>query len=517
MHSPLISRRVFIAGALAGVGTVAATGASGIAAYQNRANTLAALAPVREYKSVNGVLRAELTAALGRSELNGEQVGGAMSYDGLTPGPTLRVKPGDRIILRIINKLAQPTNVHYHGMHVSPKGNQDNVFIQINSNESYTYEVHVPKDHPGGLYWYHPHWHPDVGPQVWGGMSGLLVVEGGAADVPEIKSLRRLAISLRNTAVEQTASGPVIAEYNKVPTQDQIHLVNGEVMPTIRMRPGESQFWQLANIGDSVFYQLELDDHEFTVVEEDGVMVWRSWQANRLLFPPGKRFGIVVTANDRERDFTLRSRGFYAGQFVDWPPVDLATVRVRGVRSTPAVIPEILGTAPAWLSDTPRKRRVLTLSTQFSSGPPSFLIDGDTWEEITVDDVPKVELGSTEEWIVRNASSKLGGNESGESHPFHMHVNSMVVVERGNWNPATDEFTKRIKMQPRSEADTVLVPPNGYIKFKMNFADFVGRSVYHCHILFHEDHGMMGAFDIVYPDGRGVGPQQSLPTQGHHG
>ena len=190
-------------------------------------------------------------------------------------------------------------------------------------------------------------------------------------------------------------------------------------------------------------------------------------------------------------------------------------VRVKGEPAKSVTLPEGIGDKPSWLSGPVKRRRVLTLSQNVVDGQPLFYIDGMLYDNLTMADVPRVLVNSTEEWVVRNASSPMGGSPHPEDHPFHIHINGFAVVERGDWNPATNQVSNRQIIVPRGEADTENVPSNGYIKFRTKFADYVGRSVYHCHILFHEDHGMMGVFDVVNEDGIGPGPGQLLDSELH--
>ncbi|MEA5499230.1 multicopper oxidase domain-containing protein [Limnoraphis robusta Tam1] len=111
-----------------------------------------------------------------------------MLYNGQIPGPRLEAKPGDTIRINFTNKLSQPTNLHYHGLHISPTGNADNVFLHIPPGESFTYEFTLAKNHPSGTFWYHPHLHGLVAEQLFGGLAGLLIVRGEFDEIPEIKA-----------------------------------------------------------------------------------------------------------------------------------------------------------------------------------------------------------------------------------------------------------------------------------------------------------------------------------------
>lgn len=464
-------------------------------------------------RSSRGRLRARFVASQQSVKIQGIVRNNVQTYNGQLPGPTIVVSPGDRLQLNLQNETALPTNLHYHGMHVSPKGNQDNVFLRIPSGGEYDYDVRIPDDHPGGLFWYHPHFHPDVGPQVWGGLSGLLVVRGGSEAMPELRDVRKRILSIRQVAFAEDGS---LDLYGAAPVDSQVHLVNGQIMPEVAMRPGETQFWQIANIGVNAYYRLELENHTFVVLEEDGVKVWKTWETDSLVMPPGKRYGFLVTAHDSVGVIDFMQAGFNQG-LDDWPSMPLMRVRVTGERAKGVRVPVDIGVKPSWIDGPISKKRVLTLSQNVVNNEPNFLIDGIRYDNLTLADVPRILVGSTEEWVVRNASSPEGGSAYYEDHPFHIHINDFAVIERGDWNPATNQVSNRRKIDPRSVADTENVPANGYIKFRTKFADFVGRSVYHCHILFHEDHGMMGAFDVVNEAGIGPGPDQLLDIQHAHG
>lgn len=191
------------------------------------------------------------------------------------------------------------------------------------------------------------------------------------------------------------------------------------------------------------------------------------------------------------------------------------SVAIVGEPTTAVTVPRDLADPPSWLHDDIANRRVLTLSQAIVDGAPEFYVDGRLFDNLTFQDVIQVELGTTEEWIIRNVSSVYAGAAHDEQHPFHIHVNDFAVVETGDWDPITGVVSNRQRIVPRSTADTVNVPWNAYVRFRTHFADFVGRSVFHCHLLFHEDHGMMGVFDIVNAEGVGVSRDQRLPTPHH--
>lgn len=506
-----LSRRHVIGSLALGAGIVAATGVRGMQAASAFAREEGVVPTARVIRSRDGVLRARLVALPGVADVGGRPVAGTMTYNGQFQGPTLVVRPGDRMRIRLVNRLSTPTNLHFHGFHVSPKGNEDNVYLSIDPGHSYDYDVRIPDDHPGGLYWYHPHRHGYVDAQIWGGMAGLIVVEGGAADLEPVRGLRRRLLAIRPVAFTETGALLSGSPFSTVP---QVDLVNNQLMPEIAMRPGETQFWQVANTAARMYYRLAVDGASLTVVERDGTMAWRAQEVDSVVLAPGNRVGLLVTAPKRAGVFQVRQLGYYqADRLGVYAPAPLATVRVQGAPASSVTVPTVLAERPAWLEAPVARRRVLTLSQRTNGSPkPLFFIDGQVFDEITVADVPQVRVGTVEEWVIRNESSNAMGQPN-EIHPFHIHVNGMAVIERGDWDPVTNQVSNRVAIDPVGEQDTISVPWNGYLRFRSNFSDFVGRSVYHCHIVIHEDLGMMGAFDIVDADGSGVGPDQLLPSQ----
>lgn len=504
-----LSRRHFLGALAVTSGVALTTGPAALAAYARQRHFVGTAGT--EIRSVNGVLRAQLNATQGTAMVNGVGTGGMATFNAQFPGPTLIVKPGDRMLIRLINNTDLVTNLHFHGMHVSPKGRQDNVFIEVKPGGTQAYDVRIPKDHPSGLFWYHPHWHPNAGPAVWAGLAGLLIVEGGAAEAPGIRDLTHRTLGIREGGLGPDGTW---ADYTTLTPETDEFYVNGELLPTVRMRPGETQFWQVGNIGVSAYFRLSVPDHEFTVVEEDGAMVWRTWQTESVLMPPGKRYGVLVTAPRQPGTVNLTTLGYDQGND-QWPERDLARIVVAGEPMPSFTAPATLQDAPTWIDDPIANRRVLTLSQNVVEGQPLFYINDTLFDEFTLQDIPQVRLNTTEEWVIRNASSLQGGAPHNEDHPFHIHVNDFVVVERGDWDPVTNATSNARQIIPRSTADTVNVPWNEYVRFRTHFSDFTGRSVYHCHLLYHEDHGMMGAFDILDEDGNGPGPGQQLPSHSH--
>lgn len=233
----------------------------------------------------NDVLQATIIAAKQVSKLAGQSIT-TMVYNGSLVGPTLRASPGDRMELKLVNSLDEPTNLHFHGLHVSPSNNSDNVFREVGPGETANYIIEIPLNHPPGTFWYHSHQHGLSYKQVSNGLSGLIVIDGLIDLLPEsLQDIKQQTLAMRDF---QVGSDPM------APWQ---RTVNGQINPEISIEPGETQLWRLANIGSETFYNIVLPGHVFHVIAEDGVPVWRVWDVEQLLLPSGKRYDVLVTGS----------------------------------------------------------------------------------------------------------------------------------------------------------------------------------------------------------------------------
>jgi suppressor of ftsI len=453
-------RRRFIGAGAAGLG-LGALGLGGYRALPGAAQVIQPLPgtsrftepPVRV--SRNGLLETTFEALPDISEGLGK-----MSYEGSIPGPTLRVQPGDRLKIRLINNLGgRDTNLHTHGMHVSPSGNSDNIFIHVQDGEIFDYEYEIPANHPAGLYWYHPHVHGNSNDQVSGGLAGAIIVEGGLDDLPGIRDLTEHLLVLQ---------GPFMG------TEGAQYWLNGQSNPVLPLRPGETQRWRILNASANAFYNLVLDGHQLHWIASDGTPLARREAVDRLLLGPGERAEVLVQAGTAGI-YELRSEAWGDGAQAQ-PDFKVATVVVDGVAEPPAPLPDELLPLTD-LSDAPIARR-REITFQMQAVDPVFSIDGQGFDPDRVDQ--KVELNTVEEWVVRN--------DSDEWHPFHIHVNDYQVMSI-NGQP-----------QPLRYDDTTAIPPHGEIVIRIPFRDFTGKFVYHCHILVHEDFGMMAVVEVLDPD-----------------
>jgi len=416
-----------------------------------------------------GQLQATLTIAEGKLEVAGSSVKGK-SYNGSFPGPTMRVAPGDWIRLRFRNRLDEGTNIHFHGFHTSPSGIADNVLRSIPAHTTAKVALPVPDDMSPGIYWYHSHEHHISEQQVFSGLSGLIVVEGlDRLLPPELRDATQRLFALKDLQVKD---GAIVTQQisSSAPTT---RTVNGLVAPVLEIAPGETQMWRLANISADIWYRVAFDGGRMHVIAEDANPVGQVWSAKKLLLPPGKRFDVLVRGPD-EGTYAVKTVPYSTGKQGDaYPERTLAIVDSAGDAVEALKLPASLGPMPN-LGDDPVARHRKFVFSESSSGE-QFFINGKQFEENRVD--VHAQLDTTEEWTIQNVSD--------EQHPFHLHIDDFQVMSV-NGKP----------YRARSLQDTQVLPVHGEVVIRPRFTQFTGKFVYHCHILAHEDNGMMGVIEV---------------------
>jgi len=463
---PALSRRALVAGASATAGaTVIGLRAGGLLAQDATpaASPVAGQAPDPDDTFIEPPVRTSkdgrLVASLQAMEDDGTGLTSRLGYNDLTPGPTLRMRPGDNVKIALVNAMSETTNLHVHGLHVSPRDNGDNVFLHIQPGQTFNFEYNLPENHLPGTYWYHPHPHGISAQQVGSGLAGAIIVEGGLDEVDGIKGLKERLFVLQ---------GPFTDE-----NRNLTYTVNGQVNPTVAIRPGETQRWRLLNASSNAFFNLKLSGHTWNVIALDGSPLPERQTADLQLLGPGERAEVLVQGGPA---------GIYELQSVAWSPdipsqsqpqFLVATVISGGEAVTPADLPTTLLPFDDLSGDEIAEHREIVF--QENTTGPAFAINNLSFVEDRVDQT--VKLNTTEEWTIRNASP--------EWHPFHIHVNDFQVMSRNG-----------VPEKPHYE-DTTLLPPNGEVVIRQRYTDFTGKFVYHCHILVHEDAGMMAVVEVV--------------------
>ncbi len=473
---PISRRRVLQLGGL-GLASVA-VGATGLA--WPRGSLLSTVAGVQlsepeTLRSTDGLLRVRLEAAEGPLSIGGRQAT-AFGYNGSLPGPTLRLRPGDRLQVQLVNRLDAATNLHVHGLYVSPEGNGDNAFVTVRQGESFDYDYRLPDDHPPGVYWYHPHHHGLVADQVFGGLYGAIIVE----DPQELPVTRERVLVISDITLD--AAGrlePPSTMAQMMGREGELVLVNGQIKPALTARPGERERWRIVNACSARYVRLRLDGQQLDLLGIDSGRYAEPRRVQEVVLATGNRADLLVTAAEGASALEALGvdRGGMGGMMggsVSGDVGPIATFEVAGAAASglPALPAQ---PAPRDLRDVePATRRRLVFTMGMASGGMSFTIDGKEFDADRVDQA--VVLDTVEEWTI--------GNTSPMDHPIHLHVWPMqIVAEAGR--PLDD-----VRWQ-----DVVNIPARGEVTVRVSFDRFSGRTVYHCHILDHEDRGMMGVVE----------------------
>lgn len=441
-----------------------------LAAATFRAQSGRPLREPRELRSHEGVLRATLRVDDAVVDVAGARVRGKV-YDGRFPGPTLRVRPGDTLELRVVNRTGEPTNLHEHGFHVSPIGISDNVLRTMPADSANRVRVRIPRDIAPGTYWHHAHLHRLVEEQVFSGLSGVIIVEGLVRRLP--RALRAVPVHLIALKDLQVRDGAIVdhAIDSGAPTT---RTVNGQLDPVLRVRTNRTQLLRLANTSADIWYRLALDDARFNVIAEDANPVGRVWTARELVLPPGKRYDVLVRW-PKPGTYRLLTLPMNTGPEGDrYPGRRLATLHVSGPPARDVRWPRSLGSLPGLENSHVDRVRHVTFSDDAAND--RYLINGRQFDATRVDQV--VRLGATEEWVIRKTTR--------EEHPFHLHVDDFQVIAV-NDRP----------YHARSLQDTVALPADSTVRIRVRFRHYLGVFVYHCHILAQEDAGMMAVVDVT--------------------
>lgn len=437
-----------------------------------------------EWVSRDGVLEGLLTVEPAQLRVAGKLVTFRGVYDGQYMPPVLRVQPGDVIRLTLANFGMLSTNLHYHGLRVTPRGAGDNVFLTIAPRALFQYDLPIPATHPQGLFWYHPHFHPEVTTQIAGGLSGGLIVGDILAPFPQLADIPERIVLLKDL---KTARGaPVVFPDPSGPTR---RTINGLYKPRLTMQPGQLEFWRIGNIGANIYYAITLGGQPFYVIAQDGNLQNQIVQTTRLVLPPGKRLEALVYGPPRGT-YRLYAEPFDTGPAGDsYPGQTLGSVVSRGAPVTPIALPSQFPVVRDLRDGPIDVRRTVTFAD--TASPDVFTINGRPYDHHCIDTV--VRLGDVEEWTILNTSR--------EAHVFHIHqIDFQVTAINGVPQPFV------------GHQDTIHLPPAvddatpSSVTAILPFDDpvIVGEFVYHCHIVQHADLGMM-ANVLVYD------PAEPLP------
>jgi FtsP/CotA-like multicopper oxidase with cupredoxin domain len=424
------------------------------------------------------VVEVDITAKIAEVEVAPGQRVRAWTYNGGLPGPLIRAKVGDRLIVHFLNELDEPTTIHWHGVRVPIEmdGVPDISQPAVKKGERFTYDF-VLRD--AALYWYHPHVMSAA--QVGYGLYGPLLVEdpGDGVGVADQLTLVLSDIGFDTSgALEPADSG---GSAGMVFGREGAHvLVNGRVRPTLRARAGAPQRWRIVNAAKSRFFYLDLEGQPFTVIGQDGGLQASPVTSDILLVTPGERVDVIVTpAGTPGAALTLRGMLYNRGYgSVEYRTVEeLMTIALSAdpplaAAALPALTRTRELTPPPAAGATPVDM-VFTLPPQ-QNGHSEFRINGVPYWKATPFTAA---LGETQRWTIRN--------DTEWDHPFHLHGYFFMVLDEHGAPRA-----------PLVWKDTVNIPMKSTAQLLVTFDERPGTWMIHCHILDHAEGGLMGTVQV---------------------
>ncbi len=421
------------------------------------------------------VVEIDLTARVAELEIRPGVTTEVWTYDGGLPGPLIRARRGDRVIVHFRNELPDPTTVHWHGVRlpIEMDGVPDMPKPAVPPGGSFDYDFVVPD---AGLFWYHPH--VDSAAQVGSGLHGALLVDdpdepAGIGD-EVVMVLADIGIEDDGTLTPPDGGGDLGTLFGR---EGGTLLVNGRVLPTLRPRAGLRQRWRIVNAAKSRYFWLDLGGPAFLRIGGDGGRSAGPVESGRVLVAPGERADVLVTpVTEAGEARTLRWIPFDRGYgTADLRPEEdvLAIEAAPDVAAEPPALPDVARVIEPL--DTAGAMSVsLTLTMEQTPDALVLGIDGVPFEE--AEPVPAA-VGETQVWLVENTMPW--------GHPFHLHgFFFQVLGEDGA--PTT----------PLEWKDTVHVPVDGKLRFAVRYDPRPGMWMFHCHILDHADAGMMGMVNV---------------------
>ena len=468
-------------------------------------------------------------------------------------GPTLKVNRGDTLRITLLNDLMDlgnlgitsvvdgstvtemPLNNHVHGLHISPNYSSDNVLLTMPAGKGFVYEYKIGDTQPDGLYWIHPHNHIYSTQEVYRGLSSMLIIGSSDSNISQLSTLPERAMSLQYQALNNPGtSAQSLKDFTRVGgagTGQQLS-INGKINSTITVNPGQTEVWTIANMTAQIEANFTLKNSTtgsnlpLIIVAQDGVAYSTPVTiapGTPITLGTGGRLSFLVTAPSAGQNVQLNFNNNGKGDTFN------VNMKSAGTPVPSLPTPTTLTTTGynpfVDLSIVPAaeiaENRTVTFSIDPTTGGTAakFEVNGELFPN------PEIflqRLNTVEEWTLINNSEV--------PHPFHYHVNDVQVMSiyiPANSRNHAGQFDVTSPQQwyqdvinvPSAEVDANNVPVvdangnvtnPGRVVIRMKMLDFTGAFVYHCHILPHEDRGMMGLNTIIpetpiYATGAGAG------------
>ncbi len=466
---------------------------SGFAQPKDGMTNVLKIPPLETGRNEDGVQVYDLTMQNGTTEFFKGYQTPTSGINGSYLGPTLRVRNGAAIRFNITNDLGEPSTLHWHGMHL-PARMDGGPHQVVQAGETWSPEFTIRQK--AASLWYHPHLMGKTSEHVWRGMAGMVIVEDAESDalpLPKTYGVDDVPLVLQDRSF--TRDGRM--DYNlsmhsrMVGLVGDIPFVNGTYAPYFEATTTKLRL-RILNGSNASTYNLELNDGQtFTQIATDGGFLEAPVELTLLQLAPAERAEIIVdlVAGKNVQLNNIAVSGSGGGMMRtnnNAPAFPFLEIRPAATLTKSAELPSRL-TTMEWLMEADAvKTRVFNFEMRMGmgammGGDNSHTINGKAMDITRIDEV--VTLGDTEIWELRNSSVM--------PHPFHMHDVQFQILDRDARPPAANE---------RGRKDVVMVNPDEVVRIIMRFEDYADANapfMYHCHILEHEDAGMMGQFVVV--------------------
>ena len=410
-----------------------------------------------------------------------------LGYNGNFLGPTIRVRNGQRFKIKVNNTLPQVTTLHWHGLHVPAQwdgGPRQPIPAKTTWNPDFVINQEA------ATLWYHPHAMGLTGEQVYQGLAGLFLIEDEVSDnldIPKTYGVDDIPIIIQDRRFFGNGQFAYVQNMRDVMTGviGNYLLVNGVMQPTLSVPSGMVRL-RLLNGSNSSIYHIAFDDKRtFHVIASDGGFLERPVPMNTIRLSAGERAEIMV-------DFSKESKYAVISLLID----QMGGSRFEAMRITVngsarvETIPQTLRTVEKIPESEATGVREFIMETMSMGGNRMGMrmmgrrltINGKKMDINRIDE--QVRLGSTEIWEITNRSAMM----MSMPHSMHLHDVQFQILSRNGRTPQPHEQGRK---------DTVLIMPGETVRIISRFRDYTGVYMYHCHLLEHEDDGMMGQFEVI--------------------
>ncbi|WP_404333161.1 multicopper oxidase family protein [Mesobacillus maritimus] len=416
-----------------------------------------------------------LTAQSSTSEFLPGQVTDTLGYNGSYLGPVIRVKKNEKVTVKVKNELAEATTVHWHGLEVD--GERDGgPHTGILPGE--TWEPNFTINQPAATLWYHPHLLHKTGEQVYKGLAGLFYIDDEVSEnmpIPKEYGVNDFPLVIQDKNL--SSNGKV--EYDlsmhdvMMGLQGNTVLVNGAINPYLEVPKGKVRL-RLLNGSNARIYQFSLSNSQgFVQIASDGGFLEKPVEMSNIVLSSAERAEIIVDFSD----YQLGERITLTDQVTGAKLMEfVVSTEAKETFNIPEKLTDIQKIDPS--------SAVRTREFVMQGMGPNVNING---KQMAMDRIDEhLNVHDTEIWEISNENSGMGGMMGGMAHPFHAHGVQFQILDRnGNPPPANETGWK----------DTILIYPDETVRVIATF-NHKGIFMYHCHILEHEDAGMMGQFEV---------------------